>query len=91
MSTSIEAVGLLDQALDSAKKAVKAIDGLIVEHEYQDVASLVAKAAAALLEASSQLVKLDDEAAVELLEKADDFLDSVYSIIDGEVDDEDEE
>lgn len=88
MNTSIDAVKLLQQAHAQAKQAADIIDNLAVEHEYQDVASLVAQAAAALLEGASLLMQSQDEAAVDALGRADDLLDAVYDIIDAETDDE---
>lgn len=89
MNTSTEAIRLLQEALVNAQKAAAVIDDLIVDHDYQDVAGLVAQAAAALLESASLLMQSKDEAALDKIEAADEFLDSVYSIIDSETEDED--
>ncbi|MEZ4670633.1 MAG: hypothetical protein R3E39_22245 [Anaerolineae bacterium] len=88
MNTSAEASRLLEQALTTSRSAVNVIDNLIAEHEYQDVASLVTQAASALLESAGLLMQKQDEAALEMLGKADDLLDAVYEIIDGEVDED---
>ena len=88
MNTSTEAIHLLQQAQASALAARSVIDNLVVEHDYQDVATLVAQAAAALLEAASLLMLSQDESALDQLETADDLLDSVYDIINAETDDE---
>ena len=88
MNTSTEASRLLEQALTTSRSAVSVIDNLIAEHEYQDVASLVTQAAAVLLESASLLMQKQDEAALDVLGKADDLLDAVYDIIDGEVDED---
>lgn len=88
MNTSAEASQLLEQALTTSRSAVSVIDNLIAEHEYQDVASLVTQAAAVLLESASLLMQKQDEAALDVLDKADDLLDAVYDIIDGEVDED---
>lgn len=89
MNTSTEAIRLLQEALVSAQKAAAVIDDLIVEHDYQDVAGLVAQAAAALLESAALLMQSKDEAALDKIEAADELLDAVYSIIDSETEDED--
>lgn len=88
MNTSAEAVRLLQEALAKTQAASRVIQDLIIEHEYQDVAALVAGAGAALLESAALLMQSQDEAALNALEKADDLLDEVYAIIDGETDDE---
>jgi hypothetical protein len=86
MNTSAEVVTLLQQALDSSRRAAEAIDDLIAVHDYQDVAGLVTLAAGALLEAAALLMQSQDEAALEALENADDLLDAVYDIIEGDLD-----
>ena len=88
MNTSSEATRLLQEALTKTREAAKVIDNLIVEHEYQDVAALVAQAAVALLDSATLLLASQDQPAVDAIEKCDDLLDQVYSIIDGETDDE---
>jgi hypothetical protein len=88
MNTSLEAVKRLQQALAQTRDAQKVIDDLIVEHDYQDVATLVTQAAAALLESAALLMQSQDEAALDALESADELLDSVYSIIDAETDED---
>lgn len=88
MNTSSEAIRLLQDAIKSTKEAERVVKNLIADHDYQDVAALVTQAAAALLESAEQLMKSDDEAGLDALEAADDLLDSIWSIIDGEVDDE---
>jgi hypothetical protein len=64
------------------------IDNLIVAHDYQDVASLVAKASAELVSSTMLLLQSDPDAALDALERADDLLDAVYDIIDAETDEE---
>ncbi|MCA0455920.1 MAG: hypothetical protein LCI00_18230 [Chloroflexi bacterium] len=88
MNTSNEAITKLEQALGTTKEAANVIDNLIAAHDYQDVASLVTQAAAKLLEAASALMQSNDEAGLVALEGADDLLDAVYDIIDGETDEE---
>lgn len=86
MNTSTEALRLLQEALSTTRAATQVIDNLIADHDYQDVASLVSQAAAALLESATLLMQSKDESALDALEQADDLLDSVYNIIDGETD-----
>ena len=86
MSVSTDAIKLLQQAQTSANDANRAIEDLVVEHDYQDVAMLITQAASALLESASLLMQLQDEAALDHLEAAEDLIDSVYEIIDGETD-----
>jgi hypothetical protein len=88
MNTSSEALRLLGQALADTRKATAVIDDLIAPHDYQDVASLVAKASAALLESTTRLLQNDPDAALDALEAADDLLDAVYDIIDAETDED---
>lgn len=88
MHTSQEAVSQLQQALATTRSAVNTIDNLIAEHDYQDVASLVAQAAASLLESTVLLMQSRDEAAIDALENAEDLLEAVYSIIDAELDED---
>ena len=88
MSTSGEAIHLLEQARAATSGAQKVIDNLIVEHDYQDVATLVTQAAQALIEAAIQLMQSNDEGAFTMLETSDDLLDAVYDIINSETDDE---
>ena len=88
INTSSEASKRLEQALATTREAVSVIDNLIADHEYQDVASLVAQAAAKLVEAASALMQSNDETGLVALESADDLLDAVYDIIDGETDED---
>ncbi len=88
MSTSGEAIHLLEQARAATTAAQKVVDNLIVEHDYQDVASLVAQATEALLDAAVLLLQSNDEAALDMLENADDLLDTVYDIINSETDED---
>ncbi len=88
MNTSARASDLLQQALASTREAERVVSDLIVEHEYQDVAALVTQAAIALLQAAALLMQSEGEAAFDQMENAEDLLDSVYNIIDAELDDE---
>ncbi len=88
INTSSEASKRLEQALVTTREAISVIDNLIANHDYQDVASLVAQAAAKLLEAASALMQSNDETGLGALESADDLLDAVYDIIDGETDED---
>ena len=88
INTSGEATKRLEQALATTREAVSIIDNLIADHEYQDVASLVTQAAGKLLEAAASLMQSKDEDGIGALESADDLLDAVYDIIDGETDED---
>jgi hypothetical protein len=88
MNTSSEAIRLLEQAAATAREAAAVIDNLIAAHDYQDVAGLVTQAAVGLLDSATRLMQSDDVAGLEALEAADDLLDSVYDIIESELDDE---
>jgi hypothetical protein len=88
MSTSSEAVKTLEQASATTQAAIAIIDNLIVTHDFQDVASLVANAAAALLQSATLLMQLKDVEAIDALERADDFLDAVYDILDEDTSEE---
>ena len=88
MSTSSEVVKSLEQALTATRTALQQTDDLIVAHDYQDVASLVTNAAAALLQSATYLMLSKDEDAFEALGQADDYLDAVYDIIDSEIEEE---
>jgi hypothetical protein len=89
MKTSAQAIQLLQTALTNAQSANAVIVDLVVEHEYQDVASLITQASATLLETAILLMQSKDDSALQKLEQAEDMLDAVYVIIDGETDDED--
>ena len=91
MNTSSEAVKQLEDALKSAKSAASVIDDLIASHDYQDVAGLTAQAAAALLNATLHFMKNDDESAFTAMEQGEDFIDAVYRIIEGDVEDDEDD
>lgn len=88
MNTSAKAIEQLQQAQATTKEAIETINNLIAAHDYQDVAAMIAQAAAGLLESATLLMHSKDEEALAALELADDFLDSVYDIIEAELDDE---
>lgn len=88
MNTSTRASELLRQALAAAREAEGVVNDLIVAHDYQDVALLVTQAAAALLESAALLMQSDADAAFDQIEHAEDLLDTVYGIIDGELDED---
>ncbi|MCU0497225.1 MAG: hypothetical protein MUF87_07740 [Anaerolineae bacterium] len=88
MNTSAEALKQLEAALTNAKQAAKTIEDLITAHDYQDVAHLTASAAVRLLEATAAFMRSSDEEALGAMESADDYLDEVYGIIEGDLDDE---
>jgi predicted membrane chloride channel (bestrophin family) len=88
MNTSSQAIQLLQEAHAKAQAAVDVIHNLIAAHDYQDVAELVAKASAALLESTIYLMQAKDEAGLDAIEAADEYLDEVYAIIDAETDED---
>jgi hypothetical protein len=88
MNTSARVTELLQQSLTSAREAERTVTDLIAAHDYQDVAALVTQAAVALLESAALLMQSQAEDAFDQMERAEDLLDSVYSIIDGEIDED---
>lgn len=88
MSTSHDVIHSLEQARQSAQTALRQLDDLIVEHDYQDIALLVTQAAQALLESAASLMQSRDEEAFDALERAEDLLENAYAVIDGELDEE---
>ena len=88
MNTTTRATELLGQALQTTRDAERIVNDLIVAHDYQDVALLVTQAAAELLDSALLLMQSQGEAAFDAMEKAEDLLDSVYDIINGELDEE---
>lgn len=85
MNTSAEAIRTLEEAHAKVGAAAAIIENLIVAHDYQDVALLVAHAGAKLVEAATHLMRADDTSAFTALEDADDLLDAVYDIIDADM------
>lgn len=88
MNTSAEALRLLGQALADTHQASAIIDDLIAPHEYQDAAMLVARASALMLESTMRLLESNPDDALAALESADDLLDALYDVIDGETDED---
>ena len=84
-----DAVRRLHQANDGVRTAISKIDEHVGESDYNDMASLIANAASALIQATVHLLEERDEAAFDMLEQADDFLDSAMDIVDVEDEDED--
>ena len=89
MTTSSEVLRLLGQASTFTQDANKNIDNLIVDHDYQQVAGIITKAAVALIESAAHLMRSDSDAGFEALESADDFLDEAYALIDSQIDEDD--
>ena len=88
MNTSTEALRLLREALTKAEAATAVIDDLLAPHDYQDVAMLVVRASALMLQSTMRLLESNPDAALVALEGADDLLDAVYDVIDSETDGE---
>lgn len=89
-NTSAEAVRLLQQAIDLAKQAETMIKNLTVEHDYQDVAELLARSSHQLLNAGVELMQSNEEAALDSMEAAEDTIEEIYAIIESEAGDDDE-
>jgi phosphate uptake regulator len=88
MNTSVEATKKLQDALKLAREAQSIIDNLIAPHDYQDVATLIAQAAASMLEAATLFMEKHDEDALAKIEEADDLVEAMYDIIDGDLDED---
>lgn len=88
MNTSAEALRLLGDALAKTEAATAIVDDLLAPHDYQDVAMLVVRASALMLQSAMRLLESNPDAALAALEGADDLLDAVYDVIDSETDDE---
>lgn len=90
MNTSSEAVKQLTDALDQTRSAADVIQNLIAEHDYQDAAALLTHAAARLLEAATHLMQSEDEPGLEAVESAEDLLEAMWELVEGEVDEDEE-
>lgn len=89
MNTSTEAVNQLTAALEQTRSAAEVIQNLIADHDYQDEGALVTHAAARLLEAAAHLMQSEDEPALEAIESAEDLLEALWEMIEGEIDGDD--
>ncbi len=85
---SSEAIKQLEQARKQTQGAIETVNNLIVEHEFQDMVDLIARAADSLLEAALLLLKSDDVSALAAMERADDLVERAYDVIDEEVDED---
>ncbi len=90
MNTSSEAVKQLTTALEQTRSAAEVIQNLVAEHDYQDEAALVSHAAARLLEAAAHLMQSQDEPALEAIKSAEDLLEALWELIEGEIDEDDD-
>jgi len=88
--TSSEVIKQLEQAQAATQAAIGALNSLIVPHDYQDVAGLVAQAALQLLGATQALMQSDDTRAFAAIEQADELLEGAFAIIDSELEDDEE-
>lgn len=86
--TSAEAIKQLEQARKTTQSAIQTINTLIVEHEFQDMAQLASQAADTLLEAAILLLRSQDVAALQAMERADDYIERAYEVIDEETDED---
>jgi hypothetical protein len=79
-----DAIRKLQQANESVRSAITKIDEHVEESDYNDMAALVSNAASSLLKAAVHLLEERDEAAFDMLEQADDFLDAAMDVVDEE-------
>lgn len=86
MNTANEATNQLHEALEAIDHARATIADLVTVHDYQDVAGFVAEASAILLQSAIRFMEKDSEAALELIEAAEDAIDQVYHTIDSDLD-----
>lgn len=86
--TTQEVTKQLEQARAATQAALTALNDLIVPHDYQDVATLVGKAALELLQATQALMQADDTTAFAAIERADELIDGAFEIVDAELDDD---
>ncbi|MEL6403338.1 MAG: hypothetical protein AAFV98_01700 [Chloroflexota bacterium] len=86
MKTSADAIKDLQEALAKAQEAQNTINNLTATHDYQDVTGMVVQAANGLLEAAIAFMQHDDSKALALVEAAEDLLDDMYDVIDGDLD-----
>jgi hypothetical protein len=88
MNTSTEAINRLESARQAVLSAQDVLENLIAAHDYQDVAVLLTRSTATLLESITLLMQMKDEEALNTLDSAEDLLDAVWEIIEGEIEGE---
>lgn len=86
MNTSSEVAKQLQETIEKLQTAQNTLENLIAVHDYQDVAALVIQSAEALLHAAVALMQSEDNNALDLVESAEDLLEEMYKIIDGDLD-----
>lgn len=86
MNTSTEAIKQLQDAIQKIQTSQDVVDNLIAVHDYQDVTSLVIQSAEALLHSAVAFMQSEDENALDLVEGAEDLLEAMYNVIDGDLD-----
>ena len=86
MNTSSEVIKQLQDAIQKVQSSQDVADNLIAVHDYQDVTSLVIQSAEALLHSAVAFMQSEDENALDLIEGAEDLLEAMYNIIDGDLD-----
>lgn len=86
MKTSADVIKQLQEAIETTQAAHSTLNDLIAVHDYQDVAGLVIQSSEALLHATIAFLQSDDQTAVDLVESAEDLLEDMYNIIDGDLD-----
>lgn len=90
MSTSNDVIQALNDARASTAQIQALLNDLIVEHTFQDVATLSLAAAAELLQTTQHFMEQQDEPAIDSLERVDELLDELYAIIEGDLDESEE-
>lgn len=86
MNTSTEAIKQLQEAIQKVQASQDVVENLIAVHDYQDVTALVIQSAEALLHSAVAFMQSEDENALDLIEGAEDLLEAMYNIIDGDLD-----
>ncbi|MGB7341067.1 MAG: hypothetical protein WBC91_19380 [Phototrophicaceae bacterium] len=86
MKTSADVIKQLQEAVEKSQAAQQTLENLIAVHDYQDVAALVMQSSEALLHATIAFLQSDDKTALDLVESAEDLLEDMYNVIDGDLD-----
>lgn len=86
MKTSADAIKDLQEALAKTQAAEDTITNLTATHDYQDVTTMVVRAAEGLLQAAITFMQHEDTNALALVEAAEDLLDDMYDTIDEDLD-----
>lgn len=85
MKTSKDVLAKLADAKSTTDDAHTTLRELVAVHDYQDVTGLVIQAAEQLLVAAEQFMQKDSQTALDKIEAAEDLLDELYDIIEGDL------